>query len=78
MDLIISNCTDLRSFLNDPRITLNQAVKISESFCSVIFLDHPENKTEFLILLDQFIDKYENFKNFEKPIFWNIDLDVKE
>lgn len=78
MDLIISNFDDLRSILNDPRITLTQAIKISESFCRFIVLDNIINKTELSILLDQYIDEYENLpSNFERPIFFNLVIDVE-
>ena len=79
MELIISNFDDLRNVLNDPRISLRQAIKISGSFCRFIVLDEVINKTEFLILLDQYVDEYENLPcNFERPIFFNLVLDVKE
>ena len=78
MELIISNFDDLRSILNDPRITLTQAIKISESFCRFIVLDNIINKTELSILLDQYIDEYENLpSNFERPIFFNLVIDVE-
>ena len=78
MELIISNFDDLRNILNDPRITLPQAIKISESFCRFIVLDNIINKTELSILLDQYIDEYENLpSNFERPIFFNLVIDVE-
>jgi hypothetical protein len=78
MELIISNFDDLRNILNDPRITLTQAIKISESFCRFIVLDNIINKTELSILLDQYIDEYENLpSNFERPIFFNLVIDVE-
>jgi hypothetical protein len=79
MELIISNFEDLKRILDDPRITLTQAIEISESFCRLIIIDDVINKTELSILLDQYIDKYEHLSsNFERPIFWKLDLDVKE
>jgi hypothetical protein len=79
MELIISNFDDLKRILDDPRITLTQAIKISESFCRLIIIDDVINKTELSILLDQYIDEYEHLSsNFERPIFWKLDLDVKE
>jgi hypothetical protein len=78
MELIISNFDDLKRILDDPRITLRQAIKISESFCRFIVLDNIINKTELSILLDQYIDEYENLpSNFERPIFFNLVIDVE-
>ncbi len=78
MEIEINNFHELREVLNDPRVTLSQAIKISEVFCRFIVLDYNLNKTSFLMQLDKYIDEYEHLSsNYERPIFFNLVLDVE-
>jgi hypothetical protein len=78
MEIEVKNFNDLRKILNDPRVTLNQAIRITEVYCKLIVLDSFNDKASFLILVESYIDEYENLaSNFERPIFINLDLDVE-
>lgn len=78
MELTIYTFDELKMVLNDPRVTLTQAVKISEAFCRFIVLDDNGDKASFLMQLDKYIDEYEHLpSNFERPIFFNLVLDVE-
>jgi len=78
MEIEINNFNELRKILNDPRITLTQAIRIAEVYCRFIVLDDFKDKASFLILVDKYIDEYEHLpSNFERPIFINLDLDVE-
>ena len=78
MEIEINNFNELRKILNDPRITLTQAIRIAEVYCRFIVLDDFKDKANFLILVDKYIEEYENLpSNFERPIFFNlIDFDA--
>jgi hypothetical protein len=78
MEIEINNFNELRKILNDPRITLTQAIRIAEVYCRFIVLDDFKDKASFLILVEKYIDEYEHLpSNFERPIFFNlIDFDA--
>ena len=79
MDVIINDFNELRKILDDPRITLTQAIRIAEVYCRFIVLDNFKTKASFLILVESYINEYEHLpSNFERPIFINLDLDVEK
>lgn len=79
MEIVINNFEELLKILNDPRVTLSQAIRITEVYCRVIVLDDKGDKASFLIQVDKYINEYEHLaSNYERPIFFNLTIDVDD